>query len=233
MRINRYLADSGVASRRKAEEIIMSGRVKINNQVVTNLAVNVNEADIVLLDGKEVSPVESYEYYMLNKPRGYVSTSKDDRERKTVLDLINSKSRLYPVGRLDYNTEGLLIITNDGDLTQKLTHPKHNISKTYVAEIEGKIEEEILEKLKKGIVIEGVKLDPCQITRLGYNGKKTRLEIVIFEGRNREIRKMFEAFNKDVDFLKRTKVGDLKMTGLNRGEYRTLTAKEVKYLKSF
>lgn len=232
MRINKFLATCGIASRRSAEELIKAGKVKVNGKVVTNLATDILTDDEVLVNGKQVSLVNNYEYYILNKPKGFVSTAKDDRNRKTVVDLIKSNSRLYPVGRLDYNTEGLLIITNDGDLTQKLTHPKNQIGKTYVAEIKGSVEDSIIEKLKKGITVDGFKLSPCKITKIGYDKKQTRLEIVIFEGRNREIRKMFEAFNKDVEFLKRTKIGDLKLTGLNRGEYRSLTKKEISYLKS-
>ena len=233
MRINKYLALCGVASRRKVETLILEGKVKVNGKLVTNLATDITAEDKVLVNNKEVSTPNFYEYYMINKPKGYVCSVHDDRDRKIVVDLIKTDARIFPVGRLDYDSEGLLILTNDGDLTYKLTHPKHEISKTYYANIEGKLLDKEIEKLQKGVIIDGnVKLRPCIINKKYFKDNVTRVEITIYEGKNREIRKMFDTIKKPVQFLKRVKIGDLKLGGLNRGEYRTLTKKEVDYLKS-
>ena len=233
MRINKYLATCGIASRRKVEEYITSGRVKVNGKVETNLSADILENDVVLFDDKIVELKNEFEYYMLNKPKGVVSSASDDRGRKTVTSLINTSERIYPVGRLDYDSEGLLILTNDGELTNKLTHPKHLISKTYLVKIDSKITEQEIVTLENGVVIDGYKLHPSKI-KLLENGKKfSKLEVVIFEGRNREIRKMFETLKKKVIFLKRVKIADLKLdNNLNRGQYRKLTHSEVDYLKN-
>ena len=232
MRINKYLASCGIASRRKVEELITHGKIKVNGVVVTNLATDIKEDDIVEFDDKVVALQQNYEYYILNKPKGYVSTASDDRGRKTVLDLIKTKARIYPVGRLDYDSESLLILTNDGELTNKLTHPKHNISKTYLVNIDSGISKEEVETLKKGVVIDGYKLHECIIDVLEAEKGKTKLQITIFEGRNREIRKMFESINKKVIYLKRIKIEGLALGSLKRGEYRALSQKEIEYLKS-
>lgn len=226
------MSTSGVASRRKAEVLIKGGKVTVNGKIVTNLATDINNEDVVLVNEMLIDLPQNFEYIILNKPKSYLCTVKDDRNRKTVLDLVKSKNRLYPVGRLDYETEGLLLLTNDGDLTQKLTHPKNQIGKTYVVEIEGLVDKSEILKLTNGVVVDGEKFSPCKIDYIKYDGKKTKYEMVIYEGKNREIRKMFEKINKNVVFLKRTKIGELKLTGLNRGEYRYLTKKEIDYLKS-
>ncbi len=230
MRINKYLATSGVASRRKAESMILSHRVKVNGKIVTELATDITENDIVLLDNKQINAHIDFEYFMLNKPKGYVSTASDDRGRKTVVSLINSKSRIYPVGRLDFDSEGLLILTNDGELTNKLTHPRNNISKTYLVNINSTITETELQKLRNGVIIDGYKLHECIIKIIEKNKIETKMEITIFEGRNREIRKMFECIGKKVVFLKRIKIADLSLGSLKRGEYRQLSSKEIEYL---
>ena len=233
MRINKYLASCGVASRRKVEEYILSGKVSVNGNVVTNLATDIGQDDIVLFDGKPVQIENTFEYYMLNKPKGVVSTASDDRGRKTVVDLINTSARIYPVGRLDYDSEGLLLLTNDGELTNKLTHPKHLISKTYLVSIDDSITDEQISKLENGVVIDGYKLHKSQIKVIERTANLTKMEIVIFEGRNREIRKMFESINKKVVFLKRIKIADLKLDNkLKRGEYRKLLHSEIEYLKN-
>ena len=232
MRINKYLSNAGIASRRKVEDYIISGRIKVNGITETNLARDIQENDIVELDGKVVRTNEVLEYYMLNKPKGYLSTVSDDRGRKTVVDIINSKTRIYPVGRLDYDSEGLLILTNDGELTNRLTHPKHNISKTYLVSINSDISDIELDKLRNGVVIDGYKLHKCFIDVLQKNTNITKMQITIFEGRNREIRKMFQTINKKVIFLKRIKIADLSIGSLKRGEYRRLNLKEVEYLKN-
>lgn len=232
MRINKFLASAGIASRRKVEEYIRDGRVKVNNIVVCNLSTDINENDIVMFDEKLVKNTQKYEYYMLNKPKGYVSTACDDRGRKTVVELIKSNQRIYPVGRLDFESEGLLLLTNDGELTNKLTHPKHNISKTYIVKIDSTLFVDEKKKLENGVVIDNYKLHPCKIRLLETVKDCAQLEIVIFEGRNREIRKMFETIGKKVIYLKRIKIENLSLGKIKSGEYRELTQKEVEYLKS-
>ena len=186
----------------------------------------------MLVDDNLVTLTTKLEYYAINKPKGFVSTASDDRGRKTVVSLIDTKARIYPVGRLDYDSEGLLLLTNDGDLTNKLTHPKHNISKTYIVRIDDKLSESEKQKLEGGIVLEGYKLHPCNISIIQQNLKFTELQIVIYEGRNREIRKIFNSIGKNVIFLKRIKIADLSLGNLKRGEYRALSDKEINYLKS-
>lgn len=232
MRINKYLATCGICSRRKAEELVLDGKVSVNDIVIKNLATDILDSDRVKVDGKLVKIVEQFEYYMLNKPKGYVSTASDDRERKSVVSLIKTSARIYPVGRLDYDSEGLLLLTNDGELTYKLTHPKLQIGKTYIAKIEGKIDNLDLDKLRNGVTIDGYKLHKCLISNVSFADNTTKMEITIFEGRNRQIRKMFDTIDRKIVFLKRIKIAELKLGGLNRGEYRPLTKKEIEYLKS-
>ena len=231
MRINKFLASAGIASRRKVEEYIKDGRVKVNNVVVCNLSTDIDENDVVMFDDKVVKNIERYEYYMLNKPVGYVSTASDDRGRKTVVELIKTEQRIYPVGRLDFESEGLLLLTNDGELTNKLTHPKHNISKTYIVKINDILTLDEQKKIEKGVVIDNYKLHQCKIRILRKENNYTQLEIVIFEGRNREIRKMFETIGKKVVYLKRIKIEKLTLGDLKSGQYRELTTKEIEYLK--
>jgi pseudouridine synthase len=231
MRINKFLAYSGVASRRGADQLINDGVVKINGKICS-LGDEVDiSSDSVTVNGKLVNVVRKYEYYIMNKPKGYVCTVKDDKGRKTVMDLLPSNDkRLFPVGRLDYDTEGLLILTNDGDLTFKLTHPKNEVPKTYLVKTEKPISNEDLIKLRSGVFIDGVKTKKCNVKLLETTKEGSRLYVTITEGRNRQIRKMFEAVNNNVDFLKRIKVGELTLTGLNRGEVRKLSPKEIDYL---
>ena len=232
MRINKFLASSGLASRRSAEKYILNGRVKVNGEVCKNLATDIKEDDIVKVDNKTIKQTEKYLYFMLNKPKGYVSTAKDDKGRKTVLEIIDTDARIYPVGRLDYESEGLLLLTNDGDLTNKLTHPRNNISKTYYVIINSNISQKEIYKLEKGVVIDGYKLKGCKIFIISETRENTSMNIVIHEGRNREIRKMFEVIGKEVIFLKRTKIANLSLGKLPRGTYRQLSQTEIKYLKS-
>ena len=230
MRINKYLAESGVCSRRAADKLISEGAVRINGKIA-ELGNEVSIDDNVTVNGRTVSKVKKYDYYIMNKPKGYVCTVKDDKGRKTVMDLLPPNiKRLFPVGRLDYDTEGLLILTNDGDLTYRLTHPKNEVPKTYLVKTEKPIGDEDLAKLRSGVVIDGVKTKKCNV-RLIENGKTgSKLHITITEGRNRQIRKMLEAVNNNVDFLKRIKIGELTLRGLKRGEVRQLSFSEVDYL---
>lgn len=234
MRINKYLAECGVASRRGADKIIEEKRVKRNGTLVTELGVEIDEErDVITVDGKKIRP-EKFQYYLLNKPKGYVTTVKDEHARHTVMELIKEadRVRLFPVGRLDYDTEGLLIITNDGDLAFRLTHPKNEVPKTYVAKIEGELKEADLAPLRKGVTIDGEMTKPAKVKLLGTEDKMSRVEVTITEGRNRQVRRMFESLGRRVEFLKRMRVGDLKVGGLSRGEYRKLRPDEIHYLKN-
>ncbi|MBO4573253.1 MAG: rRNA pseudouridine synthase [Clostridia bacterium] len=232
MRINRYLAEAGVASRRACDKLIEEGKVTVNGKRA-QVGMEVDFSDHVAVEGRAVRPVEKNVYYLMNKPKGYVTTVKDDKGRKTVMDLLPKKAeRVYPVGRLDYDTEGLLIITNDGDLANRLTHPTNEIPKTYIAKIEGHVKEDDLAKLRSGVIIDGVKTKRCSVRIVEEDKESTKISVTITEGRNRQVRKMFEAVGHNVVFLKRTKIGDLSISGLNRGEVRTLSQKEVFYLKN-
>ena len=232
MRINKYLALCGVASRRKVEDFIKNGLVKVNGTVITNLATDIDVVhDVVLVSGQKVTLPDDYVYYMLNKPKGYVTSMSDEAGRKTVMDLISDKNhRIYPVGRLDYDSEGMLILTNDGDLAYKLTHPSNYIEKKYIVKIEGTMVESELAVIRAGVVVDGEKYSKCSAKVLASQDKITRLEVIIHEGKNREIRKMFEAIGKNVIFLKRVQIGQLKLGGLSRGEYRKLQPHEVDML---
>ncbi len=234
MRLNKYIAECGVASRRGADCLIEEGRIKVNGKSVTQPGTVIDEDnDTVLLDGKKIERVRRSIYLMLNKPKGCVSTVKDDKGRKTVLDYIDIKDkRLFPIGRLDYDSEGLLLLTNDGDLAFKLTHPSHDIPKTYIAKVEGEVPESDLAVLRKGIVLDGIQTHRAKIKLLEYNEGISRLEVTIYEGRNRQVRRMFESIGKQVVFLKRTGIGDLRLGGLSRGTYRYLTEKEIQLLKN-
>lgn len=233
MLINKFLAEQGVASRRGSDEIIAAGRVTINGKVA-QAGDDVSGEDVVMLDGKTLSHKVKYEYYLLNKPKGYLCTVSDDKGRKTVMDLLPAGAgRVFPVGRLDYDTEGMLILTNDGDLAYRLTAPQSEIAKTYLVRIEGSITDIQLNRLRAGVEIDrGVMSKKCKVTVTETNKKYTKLRVVITEGKNREIRKMFEAVGKQVVFLKRLKIGDLTLTGLDRGAVRRLSQEEVYYLKN-
>lgn len=230
MRINKFLAESGVASRRGADQLIIEGVVKINGKVCS-LGDEVNPGDQVTVKNRLVNTVKKYDYYMMNKPKGYVCTVKDDKGRKTVMDLLPPKTeRIFPVGRLDYDSEGLLLFTNDGDLTFKLTHPKNEVPKTYLVKTEKPVSEEDLNKLRAGVYIDGVKTAKSKIRMIETSKEYSKVHVTITEGKNRQVRKMFESIGNNVDFLKRIKIGDLTLTGLNRGEVRKLSPTEIDYL---
>lgn len=233
MRINKYLADCGVASRRKCDELIAQGKVKVNGKVVRELGLDIKPTDVVLFENRAVRPSVKRVYYKLHKPKGYVTTASDEKGRKTVVELMRKvQERIYPIGRLDYDTEGLLILTNDGDITNILTHPKNNVKKTYIASVEGEITPADIKQISKGVDIGGYVTQPCSAQILDKDDKFTRVEIVIAEGKNHQVKKMFEAVGKTVAFLKRTSIGEIKLGGLSRGEYKALTTKEISYLKS-
>ena len=233
MRINKFLAEQGIASRRMCDAIIAEGRVAINGKTAVP-GDDVKASDTVMLDGKILSHKVKYEYYMMNKPKGYVCTVKDDKDRKTVMQLLPAGAgRVFPVGRLDYDTEGLLLLTNDGELAFRLTAPQNEIAKTYLVRVEGAISDIQLNHLRAGVEIEpGVVTKRCKLNVVETNKKYTKLHIVLTEGKNREIRKMFAAVGKEVKFLKRIRIGDLTLMGLDRGAVRKLTREEVFYLKN-
>lgn len=232
MRINKFLAESNIASRRACDNLIKEGKVLVNGKPC-QLGQDVNESDVIKVDGKVVSLSRNYEYYIMNKPKGYICSVSDDKGRKTVMDLLPKTSqRIVPVGRLDYDTEGLLILTNDGDLTFRLTHPKNEIPKTYSVRIEGGISSLELGKLRGGVYIDGYKTRKCSVNVVDETKNETKLTVTISEGKNRQVRKMFEAIGKNVVFLKRVKIGELKLTGLDRGACRKLNKSEIDYLKN-
>lgn len=229
MRINKYLASSGIASRRESDKLVQDGRVTVNGKVVS-LGIEVSDSDKVCVDGKPVS-IKKNEYYILNKPKGYICSVSDDRGRKTVLDLMPKNiGRIYPVGRLDYDSEGLLILTTDGELAQHLTHPSNNVPKTYLVKVEGRLTESDLNPIRSGIEIDGYVTKKSKANIVETNKDFTKAHITIYEGKNREIRKMFEAIGKNVTLLKRIKVGELSLRGLDRGSYRKLSKQEIAYL---
>lgn len=230
VRLQKFMADCGIASRRKCEEIILSGKVKVNGIKVTELGVKVSNDDEVIVEGKVIKPITKNYYIAMNKPVGYVTTVSDEFGRPTIMDLIVDEvhSRVYPVGRLDFDTEGLLLLTNDGDLTFKLTHPKHNIFKTYVAVLKDVPQPRDIERLKKGVIVDGRKTAPAKLDWL----KDNVVEISISEGRNRQIRKMFEAVGHEVVNLQRIAIGNIKLGNIPLGRWRHLTPAEIKYLKS-
>ena len=233
MRINKFLAEQGIASRRGSDQIIAEGRVTVNGKPA-KAGDDVAADDVVMVDGKILSHKVKYEYYLLNKPKGYVCTVSDDKGRKTVMDILPAGAgRVFPVGRLDYDTEGMLLLTNDGDLAYRLTAPQSEIPKTYLVRIEGTITDQQLNRLRAGVEIErGVLTKKCKITVTETGKTFTKLRVVLTEGKNREIRKMFEVVGKNVDFLKRLKIGELTLTGLDRGAVRRLTPEEVYYLQN-
>ena len=230
-RLQKVIANSGVASRRKAEELIKAGRVKVDGNVVIELGTKVSKNNVVEVDNVKISTEEKV-YFILNKPRGVVTTAKDEHGRKTVVDLIDCEKRIYPVGRLDYDTTGLLILTNDGEFTNNITHPKNKIDKTYVAKINGILTIADIMKLKKGVILDDGKTAPAKVKVKSVDSKtkSSLIEITIHEGKNHQVKRMFEALGYEVLKLKRERVGFLTLKGLASGEYRTLTPKEVSKL---
>lgn len=232
-RLQKYLAECGVASRRKCEELILQGKVKVNNQIVTELGVKVNpEKDIVKFEDKEVKPTSKMVYILLNKPIGYVTTADDQFGRDTVLDLVKVKERIVPVGRLDMYTSGALILTNDGDFVYKVTHPKHEIEKTYTVTVKGIIKNEEVEQLRKGVKIDDYITKPAKVKILKTDTEKniSRLEIVIHEGKNRQVRKMCESVGRRVLALHRSKIGKIGVKDIELGKWRYLKDREIQEL---
>lgn len=229
-RLQKYMAKCGVASRRKCEEIISQGRVSINGKIVKEIVMIEENVDKVRVDGQIIKPDNKLVYIVLNKPVGVITSALDQFDRKTVVEIVNIKERVYPVGRLDYDTSGLLLLTNDGDITYKMTHPSHEVEKVYLARIKGIPTAEEIESFIKGLKIEDYITAPSDIKIISQYENSSLAEITIHEGRNRQIRKMCSAINHPVIELKRIRMGQIELGNLKTGEWRELTEAEVEYL---
>ena len=241
-RLQKYIARCGVASRRKSEELILSGQIKVNGNIITELGTKVNiDIDIVEYNNKVIKPEEKKVYIMLNKPEGYITSASDEKGRKTVLDLIDVNERIYPIGRLDYDSSGLLLLTNDGDIYNKIIHPRVAIDKKYIALCEGKFTEKEIEKFKNGLDIGGyitsnanieiIDEENILLKKTGENVIRSTVEITIHEGKNRQIRRMCASLNHNVLSLKRISIGNIKLGNLKKGTWRELTEEEINYMK--
>lgn len=230
-RLQKIIANSGVCSRRKAEELIKQGKVKVDGEIVKVLGTTVSDKNVIEVNNVRINREEKV-YYLLNKPRGVVTTTSDDKNRKTVIDLIETDKRIYPVGRLDYDTTGVLILTNDGEFANMIMHPSNNIEKVYVAKVKGIVTGEALNKLKSGVMIDNylVAANRVKMRKVDQKNESCIVEITIHEGKNHQVKKMFEAVGYLVDKLKRERVAFLSTDGLLSGEYRKLSNKEVSQL---
>ncbi len=233
MRINKFLSSLGIASRRAIDKYIEEGRIKVNG-VIASTGIDITEDDEIYIDNKriETKRIEEKVYFMLNKPLEVLSASSDDRGRKTVVDLIKTDKRIFPIGRLDYMTSGLILLTNDGELFNRLVHPKSEIYKKYYIKVFGEVKKEEIEELKKGVLLEDGKTLPAKVSGIKYDKNKTSMYISIREGRNRQIRRMIEKFGYKVLMLRREKIGELSLGDLKEGKYRELTREEIEYLYS-
>ncbi|MDR2771041.1 MAG: rRNA pseudouridine synthase [Clostridiales Family XIII bacterium] len=231
MRLNKYIASAGICSRRKADALTENGNVKVNGLVVREMGYDVKEGDVVELGGRAIKPADKRVCIILNKPKGYITSASDAQNRPTVMDLLGDVSeRVFPVGRLDCDTAGLLILTNDGALSQMLTHPKHKIHKTYHAKVSGLLSDERIARLRKGVDLGGFVTAPAKLRVLRQSEHVTTVEIRIFEGKNRQVRRMFAAVGNKVVELERVAVGDILLGRLKEGHYRKMTHRELAYL---
>lgn len=233
MRLAKFLATAGIASRRRAEDIIRQGRVKVNDEIVDRPQAGVGEKDLVTVDGEPVKDIEKKLYILLHKPDGFISTVSDTHNRPTVMDLVQSVGvRIYPVGRLDFDTSGALLLTNDGNLAYRLTHPRYGIEKIYLARVKGLPKEEVLQEMRNGLVIDGIKSAPARVKLIDIlgSGKASLLEIVLTEGRKRQIKKMCSAVGHPVEKLHRRKFAGLSVENLEAGSFRYLSNAEIKKL---
>ena len=233
-RLQKVIANSGIASRRKAEELIKDGKVKVNGNVITELGTKVTDKDKIEVDNKPIVKEEKV-YFLLNKPRGVITSTKEEHERKTVVDLIDTDKRIYPVGRLDYDTTGAIILTNDGEFANILMHPSNKIDKVYLAKIDGIITGEAINNLKDGIMLDGVRVIPSRVKlkKVNQENNTSMVEITIHEGKNHEVKRLFEAVGFRVDKLTRKSIGIFNLEGISSGEYRPLTHKEVQIIYSY
>ncbi len=234
IRLQKAIADSGFCSRRKAEEYIINKKVFVNGSLISELGVKVDENDEIIVDGNSISKQDK-EYYVFYKPRSVICSTNDDKGRKTVIDFFESNKRLYPVGRLDYDTTGIIFLTNDGEFTNMILHPKNKIPKVYIAKLEGIIDGYSIKKIKNGVIIDKVKVIPDRVKLKSIDKKNNTciVEITIHDGKNHEVKKIFESVGCNVIKLKRESIGFIDLTGLKSGEYRRLTIKEVKQLYAY
>ena len=233
MRINKYIAQSGFCSRRKADEYVLEGKVKVNGEVVTMLGFEIRKKDKVTLDGKIIR-ADKLEYFKFYKPAGYITTKSDEKNRKTIFDILPKEyQHLNPVGRLDKDSTGLIILTNDGNLAYELTHPSIKVAKTYLVKVDSKLTKEELEKLSSGIEIEKGKIAYCDWVILEEDKKSTLFEITLYQGLNRQIRKMFEYLGHNVLNLKRIRHANIDLTGLKKGQIKQIKPRQIKELKQY
>lgn len=229
MRLNKFLSTAGVASRRKCDELIKDGKIYVNGKVQANLGTIIDEKkDVVEYLGERVNLPSSFIYLKMNKPKGYACTSSDEKGRKTIFDLLEDKSvRLFNVGRLDYDTEGLIFLTNDGEFANSVIHPKFQIEKEYIVTVEGAMKESEFAVLRKGAVVDGERMPSARVNPISFDGKVTKLSVIITEGQNHQVRRMFEAIGRDIKLLKRVRIGSVHLGNLYRGKTKPMTAEEV------
>ena len=233
MRLNKFLSMCGIASRRKADELIEDGKVLVNGKVASELGTIVDEKkDIVEYNGKRISIESEFVYFKLNKPKGYISSNADEKGRKTIFDLLPKDKKLFSIGRLDYNTEGLILITNDGNFAEALAHPRYEIEKEYIVTIEGKILESELAVLRNGVVENGKRMPKAKVEAIKFEGKITKISVIINEGQNHQVRRMFDAIGKTIVLLKRVRVGDFVLGGLQRGKFKELSKAEMEIVNN-
>ena len=233
MRINKYIANAGIASRRKADELIKAGKVKVNGKVMSQPGYDVADSDEVLVEGKPVQSTENKVYYAMNKPLGVITSVNDDRGRMTVVDIMSDvEERVFPVGRLDYNTSGLLLLTNDGDFANRIMHPGHRMDKTYRVRVAGNISKIKISVLRAGVRLGKFKTSPARVDVITWNRHSMILEVTIHEGKNRQIRRMFEAVGYPVQELERISIGNMKLGHLKPGQYRKLSRRELEYFSN-
>ena len=233
MRLNKYIAQAGIASRRKADELTKNGNVKVNGVVVTEMGYEVQPDDRVEVNGRVAVLADKFVYYMMNKPKGFITSMKDEQGRPTVMDLMTDVPvRVFPVGRLDYNTTGMLLLTNDGDLANKLAHLEHEVGKTYRATVAGVVSKKRLAMLRRGVDIGGFITSPAEVTVVKQTEKSAIIELTIHEGKNRQVRRMCKAVGCPVKELQRIAIGDLYLARLKEGHYRKLRKEEIDYLKN-
>lgn len=233
MRLNKFLSTAGVASRRKCDELIKDGKIYVNGEVQSNLGIVIDEKkDVVEYLGERVILPSSFIYLKMNKPKGYACTASDEKGRKTIFDLLEDKSvRLFNVGRLDYDTEGLIFLTNDGEFANNVIHPKFQIEKEYIVTVEGAMKESEFAVLRKGAVVDGERMPSARVNPISFDGKVTKLSVVITEGQNHQVRRMFDAIGRDIKLLKRVRIGSVHLGNLYRGKTKPMTAEEVESFK--
>lgn len=233
MRINKYIANAGIASRRKADELIKAGKVKVNGKVMSQPGYDVADSDEVLVEGRSVQSAENKVYYAMNKPLGVITSVNDDRGRMTVVDIMSDvEERVFPVGRLDYNTSGLLLLTNDGNFANRIMHPGRRVDKTYRVRVAGNISKMKISVLRAGVRLGKFKTAPARVDVITWNRHSMILEVTIHEGKNRQIRRMFEAVGYPVQELERISIGNMKLGHLKPGQYRKLSRRELEYFRN-